>query len=223
MTQPVTAPILIGLLDDHQLMLDGISALLDTIPEVRIVHRSTKATELFANLQIAPVDIVLLDLYLPNPTGLDVLAEIREKHPDVQVIILSGNSEEELIHAAFRTGAQGYITKGVDREELLLAIQQVKDGERYLSQQLVGQLSTAFVKRAVHGDPAKHSGNNLSKREVEIIRGLAMGLSQKEVAHDLQISARTVEAHRANILEKLDLRTTIDLVKYAIKHRIVEL
>jgi DNA-binding NarL/FixJ family response regulator len=204
-------------------MLDGISALLDTIPEVRIVHRSTKATELFANLQNLPVDIVLLDLYLPNPTGLDVLAEIREKHPDVQVIILSGNSEEELIHAAFRTGAQGYITKGVDREELLLAIQQVKDGERYLSQQLVGQLSTAFVKRAVHGDPAKHPGNNLSKREVEIIRGLAMGLSQKEVAHDLQISARTVEAHRANILEMLDLRTTIDLVKYAIKHRIVEL
>jgi len=217
-------PVRVALLDDHRIILDGVSALLQPRAEVRVIHQTTSAQQLMALLRQDPVDVVLLDLFLPEPIGLDVLADLVSKHPECRVIVLSGNSEEELLVGAFRTGAKGYLTKNVEQEELVNAILAVHQGEQYLSRKLTGELSSSFIRRAIGGDRfGSHKVRNLSGRELEIIRMLSEGLSQKEVARDLGISVRTVEAHRSNILEKLELRTTIDLVKYAIKNRIVEI
>jgi DNA-binding NarL/FixJ family response regulator len=214
----------IVLVDDHKIIMEGISALLNDEEGIEVVGQALNGGELFSLLENQTVHIILLDIFLPKPIGIEILKSVRSQFPDIKVILLTGNDEEILISNAFQAGGSGYLTKSVERDELIEAIQKVNNGEQFVSRSLEKTLTRNFIKNAMDGDKfALYKQAGLTSRENEIIRYLSDGLSYKEVAGQLDISTRTVEAHKNNILEKLELKNTIELVKYAIKNKLVEL
>lgn len=214
----------IVLVDDHKIIMDGISSLLMHEENIEIVGQAQNKDELFQFLDNQTVHIVLLDIFLPKPIGIEILKSIIKQNSKIKVIILSGNDEEDLISNAFQSGALGYLTKNVEKDELLEAIYTVNGGDKYISRFLEKNLAGNFIKKALQGDKfAHHKLTGLSPREIEIILLLSEGLSYKEVAGHLNISTRTVETHKNNILEKLELKNTIELVKFAIKNKLTEL
>jgi len=216
--------IMIVMLDDHKIIIDGISSLIMHEENIKVAGQALDKDELFRLLENHKVDIVILDIFLPKPIGIDILKSIVKQYKKVKVIILSGNDEEDLISSAFQAGASAYLTKNVEKEELIETIRTVMDGGQYLSASLEKTLSRNFIKKASTGDKyAHHKLTGLTAREIEIIQLLSEGLGYKEVASQLNISTRTVEAHKNNILEKLELRNTIELVKFAIKNKLIEL
>jgi DNA-binding NarL/FixJ family response regulator len=214
----------IVLVDDHKIIMDGISSLLLNEESMAIVGQALNSDELFHFLQNQPVHLVLLDIFLPKPVGIEILKTIKKEYSWIKVIILSGNDEEDLISGAFQSGASGYLSKTVEKDELMEAIFTVMDGDQYISRSLEKNLTRNFIKKARYGDKfAQHKLSSLTEREIEIIKLLSEGLSYKEVACQLNISTRTVETHKNNILEKLELKNTIELVKFAIKNKLTEL
>ena len=215
---------MIAMLDDHKIIMDGISSLIMHEENIIVAGQALDKDELFLLLENHKVDIVMLDIFLPKPIGIEILKTIVKQYPGVKVIILSGNDEEDLISAAFQAGASAYLTKSVEKEELLEAIHTVIEGNQYISTILEKKLTRNFIKKASFGDKyAHHKLTGLTTREIEIIRLLSEGLGYKEVAAQLGISTRTVETHKNNILEKLELKNTIELVKFAIKNKLIEL
>lgn len=214
----------IVLVDDHKIIMDGISSLLIVDKGVEVIGTAQNSDELFQILETTKVDIVFLDIFLPKPIGIEILKSIVKQYKKVKVIILSGNDEEDLISSAFQEGASAYLTKSVEQEELISTIQIVMEGGQYISSALEKTLTRNFLKKASYGDKfAHHKLTGLTAREIEIIQLLSEGLGYKEIAAQLNISTRTVEAHKNNILEKLELKNTIELVKFAIKNKLVEL
>jgi len=214
----------IVLVDDHKIIMEGIASLLQNEESIEVVGKALDSDELFKLLENNTVHIVLLDIFLPKPIGIEILKTILKQYGKVKVIMLSGNDEEVLISGAFQAGASGYLTKSIEKAELIEAIHSVNLGEQYVSRSLEKSLTGNFIKRARNGD--KYAGaklTGLTIRESEIIRFLCEGLSYKEVASQLVISTRTVEAHKNNILEKLELKNTIELVKFAVKNKMIEL
>ncbi len=214
----------IVLIDDHKIIMDGISSLLVSEAGIEVIGQAQNSDELFHILESRKADIVMLDIFLPKPIGIEILKSLVKKYAKIKVIILSGNNEEDLISNAFQAGASGYLTKNVEKDELIEAIQAVYHGEQYISRSLEKNLTRNFIKKATYGDKfAHHKLTGLTSREIEIIRLLSDGLGYKEIAALLDISTRTVETHKNNILEKLELKNTIELVKFAIKNKLIEL
>ncbi|MBK6966647.1 MAG: response regulator transcription factor [Bacteroidales bacterium] len=214
----------IVLIDDHKIIMDGISSLLVSEAGIEVIGQALNSDELFHILENRKADIVMLDIFLPKPIGIEILKSLVKKYAKIKVIILSGNNEEDLISNAFQAGASGYLTKNVEKDELIEAIQAVYHGEQYISRSLEKNLTRNFIKKATYGDKfAHHKLTGLTSREIEIIRLLSDGLGYKEIAALLDISTRTVETHKNNILEKLELKNTIELVKFAIKNKLIEL
>jgi DNA-binding NarL/FixJ family response regulator len=214
----------IVLVDDHKIIMDGISSLLMDEENMEVVGKALNSDELFQLLDNNPVHMVLLDVFLPKPVGIEILKSILKKYPKIKVIIVSGNDEEDLISNAFQAGASGYLTKSVEKDELVEAINTVNSGDQYISKSLEQNLTKNFIRKARFGDKyAHHKLTGLTTREIEIIILLSDGLSYKEVASQMNISTRTVEAHKNHILEKLELKNTIELVKFAIKNKLIEL
>jgi DNA-binding NarL/FixJ family response regulator len=214
----------IVLVDDHKIIMEGISSLLMHDDSIEVLGQALNSEELFQLLSTQTVDIVILDIFLPKPVGIDILKSIAKQFSTVKVILLSGNDEEVLIASGFQAGASGYLTKAVEKDELIQAIHIIMDGAQYISRSLEKHLAGNFIKKARFGD--KYAGSKLTgltPRENDIIRCLCEGLSYKEVASQLIISTRTVEVHKNNILEKLELKNTIELVKFAIKNKLIEL
>ncbi|NTW31372.1 MAG: response regulator transcription factor [Bacteroidetes bacterium] len=215
----------LALVDDHKIVRDGIASLLMYEDKVEVVAEASNAEELLEILKNMEIDIIILDIFLPKPVGIELTKIIVKQFPKTKVIILSGNIEEDIVSGAFNAGADGYLPKDTEKEELLEAIYSVHDfNEQYLSNSIKNNLSASFIKKAKYGDKYSQSKlASLTEKEINIIKLFSEGLSYKEIANKLEISTRTVEAHKNNILEKLELRTIIDIVKYAIKNKIIEL
>lgn len=214
----------VALVDDHMIVMDGISSLLMDDPDIIVTGKVLNGEGLLGLFEQDAPDVVMLDIFLPKPIGIEILKTITRKYPRTKVIILSGNSDEDLISTSFREGAAGYLSKSVEKEELIEAIHSVFHGEQYISKSLEKSLSRNFINKARFGDKYSiHKLSGLTARELDIIRLISEGLGYKEIAAGLGISTRTVEAHKNNILEKLELKNTIELVKFAIKNKLVDL
>lgn len=214
----------VTLIDDHMIVMDGISSLLLEDPLIQVIAKTLNSVELFNSIEKDEPHLVMLDIFLPKPIGIEILKNIKKKYPQIKVIILSGNSDEDLITTAFREGAAGYLSKNVEKDELIEAVHAVFEGEQYISKSLEKSLSRNFINKARFGDKYSiHKLTGLTPRELDIIRLISEGLGYKEIAAELSISTRTVEAHKNNILDKLELKNTIELVKFAIKNKLVEL
>lgn len=213
-------PIRILLADDHAVLRAGLRALLEADREFRVVAVAgdgNQTLRLAAKLQ---PDVVLLDINMPGPGGIEVTRRIVESAPESKVLVLTAYEEDALVREALNAGASGYIVKRAVESELLNAIRAVHRGEVYVHPFML----RALLKPQARKDaPAKgRDGEALTPREVEVLRSIARGYTNRQIAEALILSIRTVESHRANLMGKLDLQTRAQLVRYAIEHKLLE-
>lgn len=212
------------MVDDHPFVMEGVKVSLMGVDDIEIIGEASDAEEFFALLKGGLPDLVLLDLTLPGLSGMEVAEILSRDHPSVRIIILTANTDEGSILSAMGSGARGYLTKNIRREELLKAIYAVHAGDEFLAEEITKGIISGYFKRARTGDrPASGTNHSLTEREKDIVRLISEGLTYKEVGDRLCISARTVEAHRNNIMQKLELKTIADLIRYSIREGITRL
>jgi two-component system, NarL family, invasion response regulator UvrY len=203
------------LVDDHAVVRKGMKAILeDGVPGVSIVEAGDGEGALAA--LAAPLDAVVLDLSMPGRHGLDLLTEIKHRHPKLPVLIMSLHGEEQFAVRALRAGASGYLTKAAAPEHLLAAVTKVARGGRYVSEALAERLAADLGRRA---DAAPHE--RLSDREFDVMRGIASGSSVSELAAEMRLSVKTVSTYRARLLEKMGMSNNAELTRYALEHGLV--
>lgn len=199
--------------DDHPIMREGVRRLLADTTDIRVTAEATRGDEVLAALDATPVDVVVLDVAMPGKGFLEVLRTLRERHPAVRVIVLSGHGEAEYAVRALKTGASGYVTKERSPDELIAAIRKAHGGGTYVSASLAEQLA-----REVSDPTAALGPGQLSEREHEVLRLMGAGKSAKEIAARLNLSPKTVSTYRTRMLDKLGLKTTAELIRYAVRH-----
>jgi DNA-binding NarL/FixJ family response regulator len=209
-------PLRLLLADDHTLVRAGLRALLDGMDGVTVVAEADNGEQAVALALEHTPDVALLDITMPGLNGLQAAERILAQLPDTRVIMLSMHSGEEYVNRALALGVSGYLLKDAATLELQAALEAVAAGQSYLSPRLTSQL---LESRARQGEGAPKPV--LTPRQIEVLRLLALGGSIKEIALDLQISAKTVETYRAQIMERLDLRDIASLVRYAIRTGLV--
>jgi DNA-binding NarL/FixJ family response regulator len=205
------------LADDHALVRAGIRSLLGSMVDVKVVAEASSGEEALELAARDLPDVVLMDIAMKGITGLEAAARLRERHPSVRVVILSMHSGEEYVLQALRAGAVGYLLKDAATGELELALRSVIRGESWLSPAVSRQVVEGYVQR-VGGEAAP---DLLTARQREVLRLVAGGKSTKEIAFLLSLSVKTVETHRAQIMERLGIRDVAGLVRYALRTGLV--
>lgn len=214
------APIRVVLADDHKLIRAGLRALLEKLPDIEVVAEASDGQEAIRLVEQHEPHIVLTDIAMPGVNGLELTRQLADKFPNVRVVILSMYSDEAHVYRALRAGAAGYLLKGAAREELTLAIRAVAQGETYLSPP-VSKITIGKYSGRVNAEPCPL--RKLSPRQEQVLQLIAEGKTTKQVALELNISVKTVETHRARIMEQLDIHDIAGLVRYAIRVGLVEL
>ena len=209
------------LVDDHAILREGIRALLEDEPDMAVIGEAEDGrTAVRLVCQLKP-DVVLMDIALPLLNGLEATRQIKHDCPGVKVLILTMHDNDEYIHQALANGAMGYILKDATARELLDAIHAIQRGEAILSPAITRLVIENYLR---WGDIQKDSSTNgLSPREREVLQLIAEGYSNKHIAEILCISIKTVQAHRMNLMAKLDLHNRADLIKYAIQRKIIDI
>jgi DNA-binding NarL/FixJ family response regulator len=200
------------LADDHTLVRDGLRRIVEAHADIRVVAEAGEGSEVLDGLAEHAVDVLVLDISMPGPGLIPLLKRIRAAHPTVRVLVVSMHAEEEWAVRAIQHGAAGYLTKQHSSEELAEAVRRVHAGGKYVTALLAERLASRL-----QGEGPVNPEEALSKREYEVLRLLGSGLLVKQVAVELGISPRTVSTYRARILEKLGLRNTADLIRYAVE------
>lgn len=214
----------VALVEDHQLVRDGIRSLLTNLPNIEVVAESDCAKTMLSQIEGAKPDVLLVDISLPEMSGIELAKVVTTKYPGTKVIILSMHTEQEYIFNSLRNGAKGYLHKSISREELVEAIEQVYGGSEYFSKEVSGIILKSYLRQIKNPERVEeYEDKKLTPREMEILRMVAQGYSNQLIADKLFISVRTVESHKNHIMQKLELTTTVDLVKYAIKNGIIDL
>jgi DNA-binding NarL/FixJ family response regulator len=210
-------PLSILLADDHVMFRRGVRKIIQGMDEVEVVGEASDGFELLELLKKTAPDLVILDISMPNLRGLEATREIKIIDPKVKVLILTMHKDREYLYHAFTAGAEGYLLKEDADSELLAAIDTLRQGGTYISPLLSPQLADLFMEQAQPAGKPWLSKEPLTVREREVIKLIAEGKSSKEIGGLLFISSRTVQHHRANIMKKLNIKKTADLVKYAIQ------
>lgn len=206
------------LVDDHAVLRDGVRMVLESQPGFKVVgtaDNGADAVELADDLQ---PDIAVLDVAMPNMNGLEATREIKERCPDTAVVILSMYDNEEYLREALRAGASAYVLKRAAAKELVGAIQTVRQGQSYLDPALTRTLISDYVRQVERVDEAPDS---LTDRELEVLKLVAEGFTNRQIALKLTISIKTVQTHRANLMDKLNLHDRTELVRYAIRRGLI--
>ncbi|SDM43612.1 DNA-binding response regulator, NarL/FixJ family, contains REC and HTH domains [Catalinimonas alkaloidigena] len=200
--------------DDHQLFRDGVLALLARDEDIDVVGEAATGEEALHIIALREPHVALIDLGLPERHGLDVIKLLRKRHPQVKCIALTMHDEGQYVVQAVRNGAYGYLLKNADEAELKQAIHTVFTGKKYFN----AYISELMIQNmAVQGSQVK----KLSQREQEVLQRVAEGKITKEIADELSVSTRTVETHRVNIMKKLDVRNTAELIKKAAQLKLI--
>jgi DNA-binding NarL/FixJ family response regulator len=214
----------IFLVDDHQLVRDGIKALLSGISDIIITGEASSGNELLEKIEGSMPDVLLMDISLPDISGIELTRQFNIKYPRIKVLILSMYTNEDFIFNALKAGARGYLPKNTSRQELLDAIYAVNLGQEYFGASISKIILKSYVRHASEQTtPIQDLQDLLSAREIEILKLYAEGCNNKEISGKLDISIRTVESHKNHIVKKLGLKSTVDMVKFAIKNNIIKI
>ncbi|HRF47191.1 MAG TPA: response regulator transcription factor [Anaerolineales bacterium] len=208
------------LVDDHAVVRSGLRMLLENEPDLAIVGEAGTAREAFSLIEAARPDVVLMDIGLPDRSGIEATREIKAAHPAVAVVALTIHEDAEYFFQMLQAGASGYVPKRAAPQELLFAVRSAAAGEVYLDPSLAKLLVRDFVARGpveALTDPE----HRLTERELEVLAYVAEGASTQEIAEALGISPKTVGRHRENLMRALGLHTRTELVKYAIRHGLI--
>jgi DNA-binding NarL/FixJ family response regulator len=207
--------------DDHEIFLDSLSMLIATFPDVEIVGNCKNGVEVLNFLQNQTIDLLVTDYKMPIMSGIELTLQLRQKYPQIKVLMLSVSEEAEMIREAFQAGVWGYMMKKSGKAELQKAIETIKNGQRYFSESVVFELMRLGLTDNIPQNEIQQEFNQLTEREIEIIKLITNELSSQEIAEKLFIAPKTVETHRHNILKKLGLKNTVGLIKYALKNGLV--
>lgn len=209
----VVQPIRIVLADDHAVMRSGLRMLLEAEPDLEVVAEAGDAKTAARYVRGHKPDVLILDLNMPGGSGLDVIPQLSSDMPGTKIVVLTMQRDHAFARQALVAGATGYVLKSAADAELVLAVRLAAEGQTYLNPQLGAKLAA---------EPADARPGNLSQRELEVLRLIALGHTNPEIASQLYVSVRTVEAHRAHIHDKLRLTRRADLVRFALEHRLIE-
>ena len=209
------------LADDHKVVRQGTRALLSTVPEWKIVGEADNGRDAVSLTAELKPDIVILDIGMPELNGLDATRQIKKKSPETEVLIFTGQETEELVHDVFDSGARSYIMKTDAADHLIDALKALSEHKHFFTSRISEIVFARYIqgKKTVEGAPEK---SRITDREREIVQLLAEGKSSKEIATILGISVRTVETHRAAIMKKLGLKSFSELIRYAVRNKIIE-
>lgn len=205
------------IVDDHALMRQGLKMILATDPKIEVASEVSNGEEALELLHGEQYDVVLLDISLPGRSGLDVLRHIKARYKHLPVLILSMHPEDQYALRALKAGAAGYMTKESAPEELVKAVCKVAEGGRYVSPSLAERL---VLELEQPGSDLPHT--LLSDREFEVFRLIGAGNTPSDIAECLNLSVKTVSTYRSRILEKMQLRTNTDIIRYAVRHGLVD-
>lgn len=205
------------IVDDHPVVRRGVRELLhDEFPHALFTELDSGEAAV-SKVEDETFDVALLDLSMPGRGGLDALKEIRTRRPRLPVLVHSHHAEQQYAIRAIRAGARGYVTKDTAPDELVRAVREVVAGRRYMTPALAAQIASA-----ISSDPDAEPHDALSDRELQVLRMMAMGKTVRDIARELGLSDKTISTYRTRVLEKLELRTTADLMRYAIKAQLVD-
>jgi two-component system, NarL family, invasion response regulator UvrY len=202
--------------DDHQLVREGLRRMIVEQAEFEVVGEASTGEELLDLLERVPADVAILDISMPGPSITELLAALGSRSPPVRAVVLSMHPEEQYAVRLLRAGASAYLTKDRSPEHLVAAVRKAASGGRYITPSLAEHLAGAL------DEPPGLPHEQLSDRELQVLRMLGSGRSVKRIAATLSLSPKTVSTYRTRMLEKLRLRTTADLIRYALQHGLDE-
>ena len=211
------SPVRVLIVDDHAVVRTGIRLMLVQEPDIEPVGEAGSAREAIFEARSVDPDVILMDVVMPDGNGLEAIPTLLHEHPDVKILVLSMQDDPRYVREAFDAGAKGYVLKEAADVEVVTAVREVARGGRYVHPELGARLiaADADAARKAEADP-------LSDREREVLRLLALGHTNQEIAQQLYISVRTAETHRAHIMQKLRLTSRAELVRYAIAQGLLE-
>lgn len=205
--------------DDHSLIRQGLKSLILQESSLCLVGEAGNGVELLEQLQANPPDLVILDISMPKLNGIDAVARIKSRFPQIAILILTMHASSHHFYQAMAAGVQGYLIKDDSEAELLTAIRLIRDGKPYISSQLAPEVTAAVI--AELRDGARVPFVSLSEREKQVLRLVVQGFSSRAIGEALQLSPRTIDHHRANLLKKFRMKNTVDLVNHVVRHNIL--
>jgi DNA-binding NarL/FixJ family response regulator len=211
------------LVDDHRLLREAVGQLLNQVDDIEVVGGLSSGEELVNTFSSYEVDIILMDIMLTGMTGLEATRWVKEVSKEIKVIIISSEIKKEYVSLGIKCGIDGYLPKDVGKDTLIEAIHRVMKGEKYFNDAITSLVFEDYYQHERVGTRAIKVAQGLTKRESEILEQVASGKTNTEVAEVLFISVKTVETHKTNILEKLGLRNSVELVRYAIKNGLINM
>ena len=203
--------------DDHPIFRAGLKEVLAKDPEIKWIGEADDGHKALALARKAKWDVILLDITMPGKDGLEILQELRRERPNLPVLVLSAHPEDQMALRMLRAGAAGYLTKDKAPEILLTAIRKVLRGQKYISEALAEKTTLHVISEA----PAQLH-ETLSDREYQVMRLIAAGKTIQEIGEELFLSARTVSTYRARLLEKMNMTSNMELLRYALEHKLLE-
>jgi DNA-binding NarL/FixJ family response regulator len=218
MSVPLKTRILLA--DDHAVVRGGLRMVLDAEPDLEVVREASDGVEAVQIVLRDQIDLAVLDVSMPRMTGLQAAREISQRRPEVRVLMLSMHDNEQYFFEALKAGASGYVLKTAANADFVEACRATMRGERFLYPSAAAALMRDYLDRAARGEAAP--SDPLTPRELDVLKPIAEGHTSEEIADMLFISKKTVDRHRANILEKLGMRNRVELTRYAIRRGLVE-
>jgi len=213
-------PIRIVLADDHPLIREAVGNLIKGAPEFELVGEAANGKECLARVQELSPDILLLDIAMPEMNGEQVARELLQRFTKLKIIALSGYTDRQFVRAMIKAGAKAYVVKAASGRELINALRAVASGKSYLSPEVTGAVMTLWEDRAANAELSPER-SRLGRREREVLKLIAEGHRGAKIASQMGIAVATVDAHRRNILRKLQLHNAADLTRYALRHGII--
>ena len=203
--------------DDHPVVRKGLREIIEETSDMEVADEASNGQEVLAKVFKKDFDVVLLDISMPGRSGLDILKELKSQLPKLAVLVLSIHPEEQYAVQVLKAGASGYLTKKSAPEELVSALRKVSAGGKYVSPSLAEKLASAL-----ETGREKPPHETLSAREYEVMRKIASGKTSTEIARELFLSPKTISTYRTRILEKMRMKNNAELIRYAIKNRLVD-
>jgi len=207
------------LADDHRIVREGLRRVLEDSNEIKVIAEAADGETAFDEAMEKKPDLAVIDISMPGMDGLEVVTRMASYCPDIPVLILTMHDEEQYVIRAIEAGAMGYVTKQSAPEQLVEAVKKINAGGRYLTE----KASEALALRVIRGNKDQSLTESLSMRELQVLRKLAMGNTNREIATSYNLSVKTVDTYRARILKKLKIRNNTELSRYAIQNKLVEL
>jgi two-component system response regulator NreC len=218
----MTEKIRVLVTEDHVIVREGLRAILDSQPDIQVVGEATNGIEAVQKANDTRPDIILMDISMPEMNGLEATRQIKAAHPEIKILALTMHEGDEYFFEVLQVGASGYFVKGGSSAELLGALRALQQGDVYISPTMTKKLLSDYLRRAKTGQD-KEVFTGLTGREKEILKYVAEGKNNQEIAEKLFLSPSTVQTHRANIMAKLGLHSRTELVKYALRHGLIAL